>query len=281
MSNVQTIEIDKIDAANRIRKAKKETFMPLAESLREIGLLNPVSVSIKPGYNAGFMLVTGLHRLEAAKLLGWKEIDANVVEFSGPQAIIAECDENLCGTNLTVAERALFTAKRKAAYEQLHPETKAGVNQHTRKGKKDAGEEIAQRFTKETAERTGQSERTVQVDAARGEKIDTEVLQDVQGTDLDKGVILDEIAKAPKNEQKAKVEQIKTERKAKAEAPKEPKAKPVSTPDDDKTEEERIARWLSLNIDDDILQNLGQKLTKVCPALSRACMKFTGLNPQK
>jgi hypothetical protein len=48
------------------------------------------------------------------------------VNTTGPQAVIAECDENLCGTNLSKAERALFTVKRKEAYIALHPETKNG-----------------------------------------------------------------------------------------------------------------------------------------------------------
>lgn len=41
-------------------------------------------------------------------------------------------DENLCGPALTPSEKARFTARRKEAYEALHPETKRGANnQHT------------------------------------------------------------------------------------------------------------------------------------------------------
>ena len=63
------------------------------------------------------------------------------------------------------SERALFTQRRKEAYEALHPETKHGENQHTRS--RQVGDNHAGRFTADTAARTGQSERSVQRDAAR------------------------------------------------------------------------------------------------------------------
>jgi hypothetical protein len=92
---------------------------------------------------------------------------------------IAEYGENLCSSSLTASEKALFTRRRKEAYEALHPETKptseggGGRNNATRR---QLGEDIAERFTADTAERTGESERTVQRNAERGEKIDVKAL---------------------------------------------------------------------------------------------------------
>ena len=64
-------------------------------------------------------------------------------------------------------ERALFTQCRKEAYEALHPETK---HEETRNGglARQVGdpENRAPRFNADTAARTGQSERSVQRDAA-------------------------------------------------------------------------------------------------------------------
>ena len=72
---------------------------------------------------------------------------------------------------LTPSERALFTQRRKEAYEALHPETKHGGdhgNQHTGgKPSRQLGD-LPDRFTADTAARTGQSERSVQRDATRG-----------------------------------------------------------------------------------------------------------------
>ena len=71
----------------------------------------------------------------------------------------------LCRTNLSPAERAKQTARRKAIYEELHPETRVGENQHS--SLRQVGEP-SQRFTAATS---GKSERIVQLDAERGKKI--------------------------------------------------------------------------------------------------------------
>jgi hypothetical protein len=61
----------------------------------------------------------------------------------------------------------MFTARRKQAYEALHPETVNGQNQHTRVRQvgEPSPEPPADRFTADTAAKTGQSERKVQRDA--------------------------------------------------------------------------------------------------------------------
>lgn len=67
-------------------------------------------------------------------------------------------------------ERALFTRRRKDAYEALHPEARGQVRQgHIRQGA--AGANLAPAFTADTATRTGRSERDVQRDATRGDRI--------------------------------------------------------------------------------------------------------------
>jgi hypothetical protein len=72
------------------------------------------------------------------------------------------------------AERALFTHRRKQAYLALHPETGHGGD---REASRQVGDLIRERenvvrFTKDTAARTGRSERDVQRDADRGGKIE-------------------------------------------------------------------------------------------------------------
>jgi ParB family chromosome partitioning protein len=97
---------------------------------------------------------------------------------------IAECDENLCGSNLSAAERALFTRRRKDAYEALHPETKAGqaqaVGMNAAVGNNVAAKSAAT-FTADASKKTGQSERTIQRDAERGESIPEPILQQIAG----------------------------------------------------------------------------------------------------
>lgn len=196
-----------ISLQDRIQQVDPAKVRGLAESMTEIGLLHPIvvnrtTVSRQGVLEPGYVLISGAHRLEAAKSLGWTEIDVTLSDLSGWHAILAECDENLCGSHLTPSARALFTRKRKEAYEALHPET-AYDARPGRGGKcRQIGDNSApaERFTADTAARTGQSERVVQRDAERGEKIAPEVLQEIQGTDLDKGVVLDRLAKQPSAE---------------------------------------------------------------------------------
>ena len=54
-----------------------------AEGMKALELLNPVTVL------ANRVLIAGLHRLEAAKSLGWKEIECNVRDFDETRAVAA------------------------------------------------------------------------------------------------------------------------------------------------------------------------------------------------
>jgi hypothetical protein len=81
----------------------------------------------------------------------------------------------------------LQTARRKEIYEALHPEARRGGNAGPN------GQFVrtdAAAFTDATAEATGRDARSVRRDAARGEALG-EVLEDIAGTSLDKGVELD------------------------------------------------------------------------------------------
>lgn len=81
----------------------------------------------------------------------------------------AMIDENLCRAELSTAERSAQTARRKAIYEDLHPETRHGENQHSRGVAEFATPK--DRFTSATSKAIGRSERAVQLDAERGEKV--------------------------------------------------------------------------------------------------------------
>ncbi len=52
-------------------------------------------------------------------------------------------------------------------------------------------------YSRQAADSLGVSERTLRQDLARGKKIAPEVMAEVEGTRLDKGVVLDELAVAP------------------------------------------------------------------------------------
>jgi ParB family chromosome partitioning protein len=198
-----TIPLDLIDDGQRLRGISEAQVEALVNSIADIGLLNPISVYRRKLMRAGawvdgYGLIAGLHRKTAYERLGLAEIDAVVLDLDDLQRQIAECDENLCGSVLTPSERARFTARRKDAYEALHPETR----QHVAGGlarQDTANDKLS--FAASTAAATGKDERTVQRDAERGEKVTGEALDLIRGTKLDTGVYLDKLKKLDRDEQ--------------------------------------------------------------------------------
>jgi ParB family chromosome partitioning protein len=94
----------------------------------------------------------------------------------------------------------------KEIYEALHPETRQGGdrgNQHTGGRQSDNLS-----FSQDTASKTGQNRRTVERDASRGERVSEDALDVIRGTSADKGVVLDRLAAAPKDEQVEMARQI-------------------------------------------------------------------------
>jgi uncharacterized ParB-like nuclease family protein len=208
-TTLTTIPIERVRIDDRLRGLNEDHVALLVESIREIGLLNPITVWETPGAEAnvvesGYGIVAGLHRLEACKRLGHTEITANVVDLPDLKRQLAEVDENLAGPTLTKAERALFTKRRKEIYVALHPETRHGaIGGGHDQSRKLCDSAKADRFTADTAARISRSERAVQLDAARGENIAEDVLEAVKGTDFDLGINLDALAKLPVEQQQA------------------------------------------------------------------------------
>ena len=109
----------------------------------------------------------------------------------------AEIDENLIRANLTPAQEAVALSRRKAIYEALHPETKAGVagaHASNRAQGRDAADNLSVAFTSATSQATGKDERTIRRAAARGAALGDD-LEKIAGTSLDKGVEIDALAK--------------------------------------------------------------------------------------
>lgn len=199
-----TIPIDQIENGQRLRDLSEATVVALVNSIADVGLLNPITVYRRKLFRGGnqvdgYGLVAGLHRKTACERLGLVEIEANILDLSDLECQIAECDENLCAPQLTPADRAKFTKRRKEAYEALHPETKNGNNRHTR------DENAAPTFAEDQAAATGVAARTIYRDAERGEKVADKALDAVRGTKLDSGRYLDELKSLPPTEQLKKI----------------------------------------------------------------------------
>ena len=138
------------------RDAKPRAVEELARSIQAVGLLNPIIVT---GDNT---LIAGLHRLEAAKKLGWPEIECTVSSMDGLQAELAEIDENFVRTNLSHRELGDLLLHRKELYEAIHPETRQGMrNGQTSKNENFALLE-AKSFAQNAADRLGMGKRIVE-----------------------------------------------------------------------------------------------------------------------
>ena len=95
----------------------------LTTSMATVGILSSITI------NREHRLIAGLHRLEAAKLLGWKEIDCVIRPLQGLEAELAELDEDVIRKDISGIVFGELLLRRKEVYETLYPETKAGVAQ--------------------------------------------------------------------------------------------------------------------------------------------------------
>ena len=137
------------------RDTQQRNVEELARSIAAVGLMNPITVT------QDNTLIAGLHRLEAAKLLGWTEIECTVMGMDDVQAELAEIDENIVRTRLNRQELCEQLLRRKEIYETLHPEARHGMrNGQTAKNANLASLETKS-FAEDTAEKTGMSKRAV------------------------------------------------------------------------------------------------------------------------
>jgi len=138
------------------RSTDPQNVEELVKSIQAVGLMNPITVT------QDNTLIAGLHRLEAAKLLGWTEIKCTVSDAEGIQAELAEIDENIVRARLSRHELGEQLLRRKELYEALHPETRQGM----RNGQTSKNENFsllgAKPFSQDTADKLGVGKRTVE-----------------------------------------------------------------------------------------------------------------------
>jgi ParB-like chromosome segregation protein Spo0J len=102
---VQSIPIEDIVVrADRLRALQSKVVAELAESFEKRGQPQPIGVI--PCGGAGYRPLWGVHRLEAAKALGWTEIAGVVLDgLDADEAEVHEITENLISAELGAAER--------------------------------------------------------------------------------------------------------------------------------------------------------------------------------
>lgn len=109
---ITPIRVDDIVIGERHRALSDDAVQRLATSMRDIGLMQPVTVRVVEEMEldgeltAGVpILVAGAHRLAAAKSLGWSHIDCVEVQDDEITAELCEIAENLHRYDLTKEQR--------------------------------------------------------------------------------------------------------------------------------------------------------------------------------
>jgi ParB/RepB/Spo0J family partition protein len=183
MNEYCDLPIDQIKVTDRKRKISSDIY-GLADSIRELGLINPISVT------TDHTLIAGNHRLEACKLLGWTTIPVRVKDQNAILTELAEIDENLIRYELTALEEADHFKRRKEIYEILHPESISSKEGGTFFGNRftlaNAENALAiPSFAEDTANKTRKSKRTIYNSLQIAENLDPSVKDAFYNTDFE------------------------------------------------------------------------------------------------
>ena len=203
------LNVAEIIVKDRKRQADEGKVTEIMESIKSLGLLNPVSVNKTA---EGYILIAGLHRLTAYKRLGYNRIQAIIVNMDDIHSELAEIDENLVRAELHYLDRAELLKRRQEIYEKLHPEAKADEKRKIGlKNQDPRGETVSPRenphkintFVSDTAKKTGLSERAVQQDLQIAKKLDNEAKKQIKDKKISKGDALKVAREEKENQQKA------------------------------------------------------------------------------
>lgn len=233
----QRVELKALIASAQPRPLVTEAVDKLAASIRDVGLIQPITVkpcSVMSGGLAaqGFQIVAGHHRVAACRALGWAEVDAIVIEVGEHlQAELIEIDENLCRSELTAAQRSKAIKRRKEIWEALHPVKPQrfgsvmdalGLDDADSENSGTTGSTIAERgpgrpkeFAAETASISGETKQSINRRVAIADALGDD-LDKVVGTSLDKGVELAALAKLPEAQRAPLIERAQAGEKVTA-----------------------------------------------------------------
>jgi ParB family chromosome partitioning protein len=121
------VRIADIVIGSRLRPVSVAGVESLIASISETGVMKD-AIHLRKKKDGSLHLLAGAHRTEAARRLGWDEIEAKIwTDVTDDWARLIEIDDNLAGAEMNALDTAVFLATRKAVYERLHPETRQGV----------------------------------------------------------------------------------------------------------------------------------------------------------
>ncbi|PTW99139.1 ParB/RepB/Spo0J family partition protein [Pararhodobacter aggregans] len=168
---IDRVKVEEIDTKGRLRPVSEAGVAALMASIDETGVMKD-AIHVRQKKNGTLALIAGGHRLEAAKRLGWAEIEAKVwTDVTDDWSRLMEIDDNIAGAELNPLDTALFLAERKRVYEKLHPEAKRGVAGAAARWDATDTMSVAS-FADATAEKFGLSQRHIFRLIAAGTRLD-------------------------------------------------------------------------------------------------------------
>lgn len=170
---VEPLALDLIEVGPRARPVREAKVAALVLDIQERGLRQPIEVDAPR--KGRFQLVSGAHRLEACRRLGWETIPAVTLRASANERERDELMENLARADLTALERAQYLATLRGLSLELFqfPARMAGDESAGSKSSELVGA---------IANRVGMSLRSTERYIALGELLDGDAADTLRGT---------------------------------------------------------------------------------------------------
>jgi len=175
------MKVKEVKVRDNRRELKEVSVNKLIDSIKEVGLINPITVD-----NEGY-LIAGNHRLEAFKRLGKEEIPVNILALGLKRSRLAELHENLIRNedHFLVRDKDLLECKN--IYLELYPETAHGkTNGQTSKNDKMSSLENKS-FADDTADKIGVTKKTIERSVKRAKEVTDNESKILQEANVNKG----------------------------------------------------------------------------------------------
>jgi len=176
------VKLDEVVIRDRLRPVGEAGVASLLASITETGVMKD-AIHVRKKKDGKLYLIAGGHRLEAARRLGWTEIEAKVwTDVTDDWSRLMEIDDNLAGAEMNALDTAVFLAARKAVYERIHPESKAMTGAALAAARWNAADIVSvASFAASTAEKFGLTERHVRRMIAAGVKLGPDETRRLRG----------------------------------------------------------------------------------------------------
>lgn len=170
IKTITELPVADIQVGYRLRDVSEAEVEALISLIEEFGQTTPILVRRK---KTSFVLVDGMHRLEATKRLNIATIPVRVYEMTDDDAAMLEASQNLVG-GMNALDDAVFLAAWKKAHLHKHPDTAQGIAGARAKNGLQAN---SSSFAEIVAQKRGVTVRQVQKIIAAGEALGLQTIR--------------------------------------------------------------------------------------------------------